>query len=211
VLLCWALYAPGPASQDGADGPGFRIRGTSGTTYGPYVSAGAVRVGHVMSATYDSNSGNMPRPLISSGDDSTAAFLDRNDHAIYYCPARPNGAATMSSAGGLVSDYNYATTGAQAPMYDHQYFIIPAAEGTALPDKGGTTNNGVVVDLKVMQTALGDTDHDGGITSPETANFTGPYILWCAGPDSSHASSVPQGAGGSNYNDPKSYVTNFYP
>jgi len=42
-LLASALVAPGPDSggngQDGAPGPGFRIRGTQGKVYGPYVQS----------------------------------------------------------------------------------------------------------------------------------------------------------------------------
>src|SRR5690242_20010658 len=38
AIICWALIAPGPATQDGADGPGFRLRGTYGQVKGPYVS-----------------------------------------------------------------------------------------------------------------------------------------------------------------------------
>jgi prepilin-type N-terminal cleavage/methylation domain-containing protein len=100
VLLCWALLSPGPASQDGADGPGFRRRGTTGTTYGPYLNADSFR--------------------ISSTDDTTAEILDRNDRPIHYCPSNPG--ANVYIPNGYVADtYGYSSSGPK-PMYDHGYF-----------------------------------------------------------------------------------------
>ena len=195
VLLCWALYAPGPASADGNDGPGFRIHGTAGTVYGPYVAVGALRLGSVMTGMLDKST-NLPHDWMLSTDDTTTAFVDPYDHPIYYCPARPNGAAGINSPGGLVAKYGY---GPQGPMYDQQYFINQAA----------SIASGVVIDIGVMETALGDANQNGFIDGAETATYTGPYLLWAAGPDINHDSSIPLGAAGKNYNDPKSYLTNF--
>jgi type II secretory pathway pseudopilin PulG len=99
VLLCWALISPGPASQDGADGPGFRLRGRQGTTYGPYLNPGSFRV--------------------SGSDDTSAEILDRNDRPIHYCPSNPS--ANIHAANGYVAD-TYGANSNVRPMYDHGYF-----------------------------------------------------------------------------------------
>lgn len=173
ILLCWALIAPGPdiiaggqPGGDGANGPGFRQRGTSGTVYGPYVAPEKFRMG-------------LPADGSPSSDNLRTAILDRNDKPIYYCPARPNGASYINQPGGFVADYS--GTGMQ-PMYDHAYFIDP--------------NQNPVIDLAVMQHALGDANANGYIDNGEQAAFTGPYILWAAGVDQ-------------NYNNFKSNVTNL--
>ena len=67
VALCWALLSPGPASEDGSDGPGFRLRGTQGTVYGPYL--------------------NVDRFAASTASSKTAQILDRYGNPILYFPA----------------------------------------------------------------------------------------------------------------------------
>jgi type II secretory pathway pseudopilin PulG len=101
VLLCWALVSPGPAGQDGADGPGFRLHGTHGTTYGPYINPGSFH--------------------ISGTDDTSAELLDRNDRPIHYCPAN-NPGNNIHAANGFVADTYYGGATGPKPMYDHGYF-----------------------------------------------------------------------------------------
>ena len=182
ILLCWALVAPGPATSttpqtnppDGNDGPGFRAHGTSGTLYGPYVTLGALRVGDE-----DTSMGVQP-----GVNNSRAAFLDRYDHPIYYCPARPNSTASITAGNGFVADFS-GGMGQQQPMYDHAYFCPQ-----------GQPNNSSPINLAFMQSVLGDANQNGQIDGSESANYTGPFILWSAGPDQ-------------NYNSVKSYVTNM--
>jgi len=159
ALLCWALIAPGSSIQDGADGPGFRLRGVQGQVYGPYLDLSHFR--------------------ISSTDDYTAEIIDRNNCPIHYCPS--NTKANPSGYHGYVSDY-YGV-GPQ-PLYDHSYFEY-------------------CLDLKTMRQMLGDTNNNGQIDPGETPVFSGPYILWCAGPN---------GIFGPDPSDPSGHsddVTNF--
>lgn len=142
ALLCWALVAPGSADQDGADGPGFRLRGRQGQVYGPYIDPSRFR--------------------ISGTDNLTAEIVDRNDRPIHYCPANPH--TNINVPGGYVADFYAGPYGGPRPMYDHTYFEY-------------------CLDLKTMRAMLGDADNDGGIGAGETARYTGPFILWSAGPN----------------------------
>lgn len=78
AILCWSLIAPGPATADGADGPGFRVRGTQGTVYGPYLSLDRF---HVSAAT------------------TSAVIYDRYDHPILYFVAHRSISPTTSFVG----------------------------------------------------------------------------------------------------------------
>jgi len=86
-ILCWALVAPGPASEDGADGPGFRLRGTTGRVRGPYLPPDRFVVG-----TMGGNPGDTAG-VISCADagkppsDWFDVLADRRGRVILYYPA----------------------------------------------------------------------------------------------------------------------------
>lgn len=98
ITLCWALVAPGRSSEDGADGPGFRIRGSTGTVYGPYIPADRFMIG-TLGKHYEDTATVTPW-----SDHDTASYsswfsvlADRRGRVILYYPAgkraRPGGAA----------------------------------------------------------------------------------------------------------------------
>jgi type II secretory pathway pseudopilin PulG len=95
-LLCAALIAPGPASVDGADGPGFRLRGTRGRVYGPYINPDSFKVASTVDGYY--------------------VIVDVNGEKIHYCPA--NARADVAAPNGFVSDY---TGTGPRPLFDHNY------------------------------------------------------------------------------------------
>jgi prepilin-type N-terminal cleavage/methylation domain-containing protein len=101
VTLCWALLAPGPATTtatlggDGADGPGFRVRGTQGQTYGPYIQTEKYNI------------------TGTSDWDSTINDVRGNPY-LYF---RANPVASINAAGAYVGDTKLTPT--PVPMYDH--------------------------------------------------------------------------------------------
>ena len=89
VTLCWALVAPGPdvgSGSDGALGPGFRLRGTQGQVYGPYIQPGKFN--------------------ISGTNNWNSTINDVNGSPYLYFPGFS--AANVHVAGGYVG--NYTTT-----------------------------------------------------------------------------------------------------
>jgi len=164
VLLCWALYAPGPdvasapnIQPDGAAGPGFRQRGTKGTTYGPYITIGTLRIS------------NNADPMLPANDDRHAVFVDRYDKPIYYCPARPNSADKIRLPHGCLWPYDGPPD--LAPMWDSHYFDI------VTPTPGGIAG----VSLGTLGKVL-ETDPTGAFVGTDPP-FTSPFILWDAGVD----------------------------
>ena len=177
VTLCWALLSPGPATQDGNDGTGFRVRGTQGTVYGPYIQP--------------------DKFLISGTTDYDSTINDVDGNPYLYFPG--NKGANIGTYNGT-TNYGYASiympasaaAGAIAPMYNcndntlasviaQQLGPAPTGWPTATPWTWATA----------MQTTLGDTGTgtagstppDGMIDGSETPATTGPYLLWGAGPD----------------------------
>jgi prepilin-type N-terminal cleavage/methylation domain-containing protein len=95
-----------------------------------------------------------------SADFSDAVLLDKTKKAVLYFPAR----ASKPDLGQANSFVARATTADNfRPLYN------------AYDNK--------LIDLADMRRSLGDADADGRIDSGETAKYTGPFILWCAGPD----------------------------
>lgn len=190
-LLCWALLSPGPAVADnthpvgdGADGMGFRTRGTKGQVYGPYLTPGKFRL-------YNMNSTNSPNPPPPLDDDSAMVILDYWDHPVYYCPATPNTDPTVAPPQGGGYVVNYAGNGPR-PMYDPIYFTEPSTPkkfSPALyqnqdPSVSGTQN---IMSLTELQEMLGDLNHNGTIdaTDPKHPDVQQnlPFLLWSAGPN----------------------------
>ncbi len=170
VALCWALVAPGPAistpappsaapltiSGDGADGPGFRIRGTQGQTYGPYIPPDKFGI------------------TGTSNLDSTINDV-RGTPYLYF---RANPVASINAAGAFVGQTPLAPTPATVvPMYDYSQNSIKTNNPFLLVDMqrilGDTTSTA----------SPGVPDGAIDPTLGETPATTAPYLLWSAGSD----------------------------
>jgi len=186
ALLCWALVAPGPATAqatipgDGADGPGFRLRGTTGAIKGPYLPVDRFTIGAVAFGMSEVGvvTPNPPPPAVAVPDNSTYVLADRYYHPILYYSANkgadpanksvPNG-AFVNTAYDAQALFNYDDNPVSANL---RLDIAPN-----------------ILKPKVMQFRLGDTGDgtgavpDGFLEPNETAAALGPYLVWAAGPD----------------------------
>lgn len=193
ALLCWALVAPGPATTngnnpgDGADGPGFRLRGTTGAVKGPYLPADRFNIG-VMAAGM-SEVGIVTQTPPPSGktinpDDSLDVLADRYYHPILYFPANKgaNPSAKNVSGGAFVNEsyspqalFNYQDNSPTGAVPPEATLAI-----ATLPNR---------LTVNVMRFRLGDVGDgssavpDGNLQPNETPAALGPYLLWAAGPD----------------------------
>ena len=159
IVLCWALIAPGRASQDGADGPGFRVRGTQGEVKGPYLPADRFKILSV------DNKGNIVVP--TAYDDHTDLIADRYGVPILYF-ARNSG-AVVNSLNSYVGQGNPNNTPDKNPRYD-------ANDGNV-----GSFNG-----IKNMQKWMPGVFYDPGadkVTYSGAGVLDQPYLLWSAGPD----------------------------
>jgi len=170
-LLCWALIAPGPAGADGADGPGFRLRGTTGAIKGPYLSTDRFTVGYIPQGGMASSISTAT--VATTFDNVVDVICDRNYHPILYFPANKSGNAQTGST--------YIDTGNPAALFDY---------GNTLSPRQPAGLNGLAVDslpnqfnLKVMRYRMGDLNMDGVLQQGESPVATGPYLLWSPGPD----------------------------
>jgi hypothetical protein len=170
-ILCQALIGPAPAAdnnvsanqraiQDGAEGPGFRIRpGAQGKVYGPYLPVGRFRVA-------DPATPNTPLDPRTKG--LLATILDRYGKPILYFPAsltKPKVEATSGEP--FVGQQNPAS---ELSLYD--------AEDNYLAFDPGRANA-----ARKIRLMLGDTNANGRIDPGEKPAHTGPFILWSTGPD----------------------------
>jgi prepilin-type N-terminal cleavage/methylation domain-containing protein len=188
ALLCWALVAPGPANSqqvgpsispgDGADGPGFRVRGTIGAVKGPYLPPDRFLIG-----TADSMGVVHAPKLLDNAQDVLA---DRNSSPILYFAATP-GAVATSSPNGFVEDQLPPHKPGEAPIDsslftfdDNAIYLAPArGPGGGASNPANLTRGG----WQVMSYRLGDSNINGVIDPGEVPITTGPYLLWSAGPD----------------------------
>ena len=178
-ILCQALIAPAPETesggaanqrrkQDGAPGPGFRVRGTSGRVYGPYLPPERFKVRTPGVATEPNPPGYL-----------TMCILDRYDKPILYFPAsatKPNITVTANGVPGFVHSDAPTGNGPQSEfsMYDADDNFVHFRRSATDPDA-----------VRRMRLMLGDRDMNGIIQSAtgEAAATTGPFLLWSAGPD----------------------------
>jgi type II secretory pathway pseudopilin PulG len=210
-VLCWALVAPGPAASndplnpgDGADGPGFRLRGTTGQVKGPYLPPERFRIGTV------DNEGivHPPGALVGSKtrfNNSQDVLADRNGSPILYYPAT-RGASASAPPNGFVkpkfeplyplSMKSASPTRTHPAIFNfddnHVYLDVSqravSATGQVTMDLGvgnpaNLTRGANFAGWRVMSYRLGDTDYDGTIDNGEVPISSGPYLLWSAGPD----------------------------
>lgn len=163
-ILCRSLFAPGPAVTpagatddvgDGADGPGFRIRGTQGRVYGPYLKSEQFRLrdpANLDNTAPDPNNLNL-------------VLIDHNDHPILYFPARPG-------------KLNLTINGAYIAQSDTSMF--DARDNLDAFEHSGDGAANAFLRIQVM---LGDYDTDTTITPGSVAATEKPYLLWSAGLD----------------------------
>lgn len=161
-ILCWGLAALGPATQDGADGPGFRTLASVGRVRGPYI---------------------VPDKFKFTAMDDTAEILDPWGNVFLYYPARP-GHPSISGAHTFVADSTNAADGNPAtPLYDAVYswywMNTPANPSTWALVKPGSTNPPSPPSESALETLLGA----GSTGAAATPKYTGPYIIWSAGVD----------------------------
>jgi prepilin-type N-terminal cleavage/methylation domain-containing protein len=215
-LLCWALVAPGPAASssftsefnqnpnyvminpgDGADGPGFRIRGTTGPVKGPYLPPDRFHIGtQIGGVVYPP--GNTPLNIAqASFNNSVDVLADRNNSPILYFPATRS-ASSVSAPNGFVKPRYVAPnpstppTAAQKPAvfyFDDNQVYLDLAVGSTPPynpgHPGGNPANLTrgANGWKVMSYRLGDLSFNGTIDNGEVPITTGPYLLWSPGDD----------------------------
>ncbi|MDB5330534.1 MAG: hypothetical protein JWP03_1685 [Phycisphaerales bacterium] len=175
VLLCWALVGPGPAvrptgspanfAADGADGLGFRARGTSGQVYGPYIATGRFKIFDVSN------------PTATVINDALCTINDHYGHPILYFPlttANNNAGAK----GGFIDDWvpTAVRTAASPPIP-----VINAHDNITAFEQGSASDQPMA--LKRIQMMLGDQNHDGILDNGESLPANLPYVLWSAGPD----------------------------
>jgi type II secretory pathway pseudopilin PulG len=200
-MLCRALVGPGaagPAATTGTPppagpkiydgkgasdqdptvpGPGFRLRGSQGRVYGPYIPMDKFKMG-------DPSTPQRPDP-------GYLALLDRYGKPILYYPAlgKPN----IQKPNGFIADYDSANPPADMrPLYnagDNAGAFKPVA-----PDTDPA--------IRRFRIFMGDQNANGMIDGTEEAAYTGPYLLWSTGPDEVFGASKntfddpPTGSGG---------------
>ena len=201
-ILCWALIGPGdagdgfgnPLGTDGQAGPGFRVRGTQGTVYGPYLALDRFKYGIL------DNNGNIQTN--SATDDTQNVIADRYNHPILYFVA--NKAAVDSSPNGYTGTWNY-NTGVTHPHWnfmDNQGFLN---NGNLITNSSTPMDPPATTRFDWM---LGDINADGTINNGEIP-VTTPYILWSAGPDGKFLPTVADSSSAQNAVNACDDVTNF--
>jgi prepilin-type N-terminal cleavage/methylation domain-containing protein len=188
-LLCFALISPGPESdpnhtgsytlampgEDGANGPGFRIRRNptgstnqlTGKIYGPYLDSSKFKIKSSMLDFQD------------------AVLLDIYGNPILYYPARL-GSPVVSAPNSYDAEVkidNSFTAGTTLPLYN------PFDNEALWP----TANANVPQPVPNFQLMMGDGNYVPGGTvanntgaidsATKTAATTIPYLLWTAGAD----------------------------
>jgi prepilin-type N-terminal cleavage/methylation domain-containing protein len=168
VLLCWALLAPGPAVApnattpgDGNDGLGFRVRGTSGQVYGPYIATGRFKIFDPATPTAAANPVN----------EALYTINDRYGHPILYFAA--NLAPQPTLPNGYVADWVPSSSNVKPTFNAHDNI-----NAFSQPNDQNST-----LGLKRMRMMLGDRNHDGVLNSGEVQQANLPYLLWSPGTD----------------------------
>jgi prepilin-type N-terminal cleavage/methylation domain-containing protein len=162
----WAAI-PLTTAADGADGPGFRIRGTQGTVYGPYLQPDKFKtVGLAIADSYGNPilyfAANPSHPAVTSNTGTFGA-----------------GGSYVGTAQGVTPGNITPPTGPCQSLYNYSDNDTVALNTAA----GGTPYIAAFSDIKVMEAMLGDYNMNGYIDNGETAASTAPFLLWSAGPD----------------------------
>jgi prepilin-type N-terminal cleavage/methylation domain-containing protein len=176
--LCRALIAPGSAMVDGADGPGFRAR-PGGKIWNAYLPADQFKIGD------RTGGGSIDFSTMTLDVYQQIFIIDRFKKPILYYRAQGQ-ASNMRSANGFVALNPVGGMGAR-PLYDS------SQNGWFLPQAGlramlGDVSNGTPI------TPYSAIQPNGMIDAGETPVFSGPYLLWSAGPDEKYGP-LPEDAG----------------
>lgn len=178
VILCWALIGPGPANPlrsgqgvitggDGADGPGFRIRGTQGTIHRSYLNLDRFKIASI------SANGTTSIPTNGSFDDGNTVILDRFGKPILYFPA--NKSVQVTSLGTYVGPSNYPPN-----LPGTRFNTNDAPVDSLFSYSGGGSLSPTQAMLRLMPGVLTDVSTQ---SLDATAVTNLPYLLWSAGPD----------------------------
>jgi prepilin-type N-terminal cleavage/methylation domain-containing protein len=209
TILCWALVAPGPAVStnplnpgDGADGPGFRIRGTVGAVKGPYLPPDRFLIGTAdgIGVVWQPGEVNGQNVTPAGFNNNQDVLADRNRSPILYYPASRNAKAAEPPNGFVkpmfIPLYQLSARNPNDPLLhpaifnfddNHVYLDVTQHHGTAIGlgvgNPANLTRGQDLAGWRVMSYRLGDADFDGTIDHGEVPVSTGPYLLWSAGPD----------------------------
>ena len=154
AVLTAALIGPG--DNDGQVGPGWKSR-VGAKTQQPYLPLEKFKL-------VDPLNPRTPNPNLN-----TAVIGDRYSNPILYYPANPAG--NINVPGGYVDAAPYAS----------QTSVLA---NRATPRYNANDNINKLTTVQQLRRLLGDNDGDGGINgAAESAAFTGPFLLWSAGPD----------------------------
>ncbi len=135
---------------------GFRIR-TGGRMYGPYIQADKFKIADGTTTYVDHFGKTVP----------VGCLLDMNGNPILYYSAALSKPDITQGTGYVENQSSYANRNS----YLYNYADNDDATEPRFTDK------------KMMRAMLGDYNNNGRIDGGETAKYTGPYILWSAGPD----------------------------
>lgn len=210
-ILCWALIGPAPIyeagapanqhpKQDGADGPGFRTRISKDSAGNP------VGAGKVFGPYLPADKFHMANPALPTDKSQSVllwTLLDSNNIPILYAPASPKhlNPRDTTSATPVYIGQTTAAAPQQTFIWDLTDILgdLTSPNTTAVENNEGVTSNlftrtGDSNPSKAavyrVSALLGDTTGSGGtglpdgrITDSETPAYTGPFLLWMAGPD----------------------------
>jgi prepilin-type N-terminal cleavage/methylation domain-containing protein len=194
AVLCWALVAPGPYSQDGAGqmngaviaspdngDVGFRIRalgpGTPGSSpqgevHPPYIQTDRFRFGTVTAGLNAVTS--FAQTSSTPWDDTKMVLADRYGNAILYFPANTAAAPKLA----FVGNYTPGSPTAPLPVYNYGDNAQPGGILSATSVQPGVC----ALTKRMFAYRLGNTSMTGTINGVEIPVVT-PYLLWSAGPD----------------------------
>jgi len=180
-VLCRALIAPGTALLDGADGPGFRTRPGS-KVWSAYLPADQFKIGDRNGA------GAIDFSNMVLDTYNQVFILDRFKKPILYYRAQGN-ASNIRSANGFVANNPSGGVGAK-PYYDSTQNAIFLSQLGLRAMLGDVSNGSPLTPFSAISP-------NGMIDAGETAVYSGPYLLWSAGPDEKYGPS-PDDAGNSS-------------
>lgn len=195
-ILCQALIAPAPATessppanqrakQDGADGPGFKLRSAAGQTYGPYLEPTKFKIG------------DPEDPLASPPNPLKAVLLDIYNSPILYYPTNP---------GKPDPHVDYVNT-SESALVDANDNLAQMGSNSLVVFKH-TTGDSDTDAVNRLQSMLGDLSHNGKIDAAESDVNVGPYILWSCGQDEVFGTAAVSPVTQSDVNDCDD-ITNF--
>jgi len=180
-ILVWSLIAPGAANAvsprttrsggaitfDGADGPGFRVRGTTGQVFGPYLNLDHFRIGVLGNDTTPIQVAPPPNGVF---DDSATFLGDSYGNAILYWPRKVK--VTITDMAHYFAKLNRTDPAA--------YIADDNDPGIALGQS--SMNAGAIASFQLRLPGVVASGSQPTLPDPGQA-LQQPYILWAAGPD----------------------------